>query len=196
MRIHAEHTASPRLSNSAAWRVAPPVDKLPKDRMLRELSGVPKGALRAVFGKELGKQIWEQVRRPRPVAGDAGAPQQPHTAARRGTLDVTDNELFAAMIESISRRAAETLAQHRRQANAIGLNLAYSDGSVRTESIRLARPSADAGDISAAAVHLFQRREPSDLLPISINLTTTTVQIEAILDAIVPIGCAVAASHA
>jgi|SRR5215813_7932638 len=177
---------SPTPTQSSAWRIAPPLDRLPQDRMVRELSEVPKGALRTVFGKALGKRIWEQARRPRPVSGEACG----------GTRNVTDSELFVAMIESISRRAADTLAQNRRQAKAIGLNLTYSDGSIRTETVRLARPSADAREIASAAVDLFRQFELSELPLVSINLTTATVHSEAIPEADAPLACAMAPSTA
>jgi nucleotidyltransferase/DNA polymerase involved in DNA repair len=195
MDVHVENTALPTLSKSAGWHIVP-IDRLPMDRMVRKLSGVPKGALRTVFGKALGRRIWEQVRRPRPLAGQAerAGPTLPNAGAV--TLGVTDSELIVAMIESVSRRAAETLDQHRRQAKALGLKLVHSDGSVKTESARLARPSADASEIAAAAVELFQRCALGDSPLVSINLTTTTVQTEALLDSVAPFGCPVTATHA
>ena len=112
MQAHAENAAFP----NDAWRIAPPIDQLPRVRMVRELHGVPRGALRTRFGKVLAKRIWEQVRRPRLPTGQTGTPEQGRNGPASEMLDVTDNELFVAMIESVSRRAAETLSQDRRQA--------------------------------------------------------------------------------
>src|SRR6266436_4535789 len=60
------------LSAESVWHIAP-AENARKDRIVRELNGVPKGALRTVFGKVLGRRIWEQVRRPSPPASASHA---------------------------------------------------------------------------------------------------------------------------
>lgn len=163
--------------------------------LLPEFRGIPKAALRTVFGKELGQQIWKLARATGPQAKDAAEdPAQdaetpvapvptkhaaPPAAAASGLADA---EIVRGMIGYVSRRAAETLALHKRQAKAIGLKLAYSDGVVSTQRTRLARPTSDSHELAAAAIDLFYAFEPRDVALESINLTTTTLQTEAVAD--------------
>jgi hypothetical protein len=164
--------------------------------MLKDLDGVPKAALRTVFGKVMGRRIWERVRQPNEFARGSGRGGSPKAMPSEGAGEITDADLVLAMIESVSRRAAETLSEHQRQAKAIGLMLTYADGVVTSESARLARPSADAGEISGAAIALFRCCQPREAALVSVNLTTSTLQADAVLDSAAPLHCAMAASHA
>jgi nucleotidyltransferase/DNA polymerase involved in DNA repair len=189
MEAHIEHGS---VSGESIWHIAPAENRR-KDRLVRKLNGVPKRALRAVFGKVLGRRIWEQVRRPAsPTGRCVPASKEPRTTS----AGITDDELLLAMIESVCRRAAQTLGQHRRLARAIGLTLAYADGFVHSERARLARPSADATEIGAAAIELLQGHEPRQSPLVSLNLTTATLLPEAVLEPTPPLGCTSAPSHA
>jgi nucleotidyltransferase/DNA polymerase involved in DNA repair len=163
--------------------------------LVPEFRGIPKAALRTVFGKELGQQIWRLARAARPQARDAAqdpvndadmpvesVPTKHGAPPAAAASGLADAEIVRGMIGYVSRRAAETLAQHKRQAKAIGLRLAYSDGVVSTQRTRLARPTSDAHELAAAAIDLFHAFEPRDVALESINLTTTTLQTEAVTD--------------
>jgi nucleotidyltransferase/DNA polymerase involved in DNA repair len=155
--------------------------------LVPEFRGIPKAALRTVFGKELGQQIWKLARAERLGAENAPArseatPAKHGVPAAAAASGLADAEIVRGMIGYVSRRAAETLAQHKRQAKAIGLRLAYSDGVVSTQRTRLARPTSDAHELAAAAIDLFHAFEPRDVALESINLTTTTLQTEAVTD--------------
>jgi hypothetical protein len=189
MEAHIENAS---VSAESVWHIAPAENRR-KDRLLEKLNGVPKGALRTVFGKVLGRRIWEQVRQP---ASHTGLRVQASKQPRTTSAGITDDELLLAMIESVCRRAAETLGQRRRLARAIGLTLAYADGFIQSERARLARPSADASEIGAAAIELFQGREPRESPLVSINLTTATLQPEAVPGPAAPLSCTSAPSHA
>ena len=177
------------------WHVAPK-SGIGRDRLLNDLAGVPKATLRTVFGKAMGRRIWERVRRSNESARQPGAGSSREATSDPLAAELTNTDVILAMIESVGRRAAETLSLHKRQAKAIGLMLTYADGVVTSESVRLARPSADAGEICGAAVGLFRCCKPREAALVSVNLTTSTLQAEAVLDPAAPLHCAMAASHA
>jgi nucleotidyltransferase/DNA polymerase involved in DNA repair len=159
--------------------------------LLTELRYVPKPALRAVFGDGFGRRIWELTRhqdehqRPTsPTPGALTAMAVPH--------GLTEPEIVSGMIEYVSRRAAETLAEEQRQAKAIGLRLLYADGLVHTQRTRLARPTSDSHELSAAAIDLFHRAPARKLAVVSVSLTGTTVQAEAVHDSLPRLRCALA----
>lgn len=177
------------------WHVAPK-SGIARDRLLNDLAGVPKATLRTVFGKAMGRRIWERVRRSNESARQPGAGSSREATSDPLAAELTNTDVILAMIESVGRRAAETLSLHKRQAKAIGLMLTYADGVVTSESVRLARPSADAGEICGAAVGLFRCCKAREAALVSVNLTTPTLQAEAVLDPAAPLHCAMAASHA
>jgi hypothetical protein len=182
-------------SASTSWHVAPK-SGIARDRMLKDLDGVPKVALRTAFGKVMGRRIWEQVRRSNEPARRAETATGTKAIWRGVAAEFSDADLVLAMIESVSRRAAETLSTHKRQAKAIGLVLTYVDGAVTSETARLARPSADAVEISAAAIALFRSSQAREAALVSINLTTLTLQAEAVLDSAAALSCSMTPSHA
>jgi hypothetical protein len=187
-------SSSGAASPLAGWHIAPR-SGIPRDRLLKDLDGVPKAALRTAFGKLMGRRIWERVRRSNESARQPGAGRS-RDMSDPLAAELTDADLILAMIESVGRRAGETLSLHKRQAKAIGLMLTYGDGVVTSESVRLARPSADAGEICGAAVGLFRCCKPREAALVSVNLTTSTLRAEAVLDPAAPLHCAMAASHA
>ena len=157
-----------------------------------QFHGIPKGALRAVFGNELGQQIWKLARPARRQAEDARTLVEPipakpiptkyDTPAAAAASGLDDGEIVRGMIGYVCRRAAETLAHHNRQAKAIGLKLTYSDGIVSTHRTRLAQPTGDAQELAAAAVDLFYAFALRKVALESVHLTTTTLQAEDVTD--------------
>ena len=69
MQTCIENTPLPLLESAPAWtiRVAGPADT-DRNELARELRGVPKAALRQVFGKLLGTRLWQQLRTATPAA--------------------------------------------------------------------------------------------------------------------------------
>jgi hypothetical protein len=132
-----------------------------RERMVSELRGVPRPALQTVFGKALGRRIWERARH---FAGGG----------------VADEEILGGMIEYVSRRAGEALRENRRQAKAIGLRLEYADGVETLNRMRLARPTNDGREILVAAMELFGRTEARGVMVESVDLKVTSVQTEPV----------------
>jgi len=188
-------TETTPVAEGVGWHVAPK-SGIPRDRMLKGLDGIPKAALRTTFGKVMGRRIWDQVRRSNEPARWADAGNSTRTGSNPVGSEVTDDDLVVAMIESVSRRAGETLRVHKREAKAIGLVLTYADGAVTSECARLARASAEAGEISAAAIALFRCCRTREAALVSINLTTSTLQTEVIVDSPADLHCAMTPSHA
>lgn len=190
-------TETTAVAEGVGWHIAPK-SGIPRDRMLKDLDGVPKAVLRTMLGKVMGRRIWEQVRRSKEPARRADAGDATRLASHLVGVgsEVTDTELVLAMIESVSRRAGEALRAHKREAKAIGLFLSYADGAATSESARLARPSADTSEISAAAIALFRSCRPREAALVSINLTTSTLQTDAASDPAAHLHCAMTPSHA
>jgi hypothetical protein len=131
------------------------------DGMVGELSGVPKAVLQTVFGKALGRRIWQRARR------------QPGA-------QIADLEIVGGMLEYVSQRAGETLGEHARQARAIGLRIVYADGDSRFDRMRLARPTNHGPEIGAAAMELFRQSGGRNVRAESVELTVTSVETEAV----------------
>jgi hypothetical protein len=141
-----------------------------RDGMVDELGGVPRPALQSMFGRELGRRIWERAH-----------------FARGG---VADEEILGGMIEHVSRRAGEALAKNGRQAKGIGLRLAYADGAATVHRMPLARATSDPGELLAAALELFARAEVRDVLVESVDLKVTSVRTDAAIERAGGLHCA------
>jgi hypothetical protein len=144
-----------------------------RDRMVDELGGVPRPALETVFGKELGRRIWERSRH---FSGD----------------EVPDEDIVGGMVEYVSRRAGEALRANWRQAKAIGLRVEYMDGVATLYRMRLARPTSDAAELLEAAMELFGRAEARCAGVASVKLNVTSVHAEAVTEGAGGLGFAMA----
>jgi len=133
------------------------------DVMVDQLGGVPRPALQTVFGKALGRRIWERARQ---LAGSG----------------VVDEEIVGGMIEYVSRRGGEALRKNGRQARAIGLRLEYADGVATLHRMRLTRPTSDAGEFLAAGMELLGRAEARGVAVESVDLKVTSVRAEAVTE--------------
>jgi nucleotidyltransferase/DNA polymerase involved in DNA repair len=125
--------------------------------LVTQLRGVPKGALKAILGKELGARIWRQSR------GKTAAEDEA----------VRDGEVVAELIGHLSRQAAEELRKNERQAKFVRLTVWYQDGSSASERVRLAGLTQDAAEIQEAAVRLFRGFERPAGQVNSVNLDVT-----------------------
>jgi nucleotidyltransferase/DNA polymerase involved in DNA repair len=153
-----------------------------------EFAGVPKPALRAVFGKRLGQRLWETARRQSSARQRQAMPAAPTLPA----LPVAglNTEILRGMIEYLSRRASETLDHNRRQANAVTLTLHYADSTQESARVRLARPTTNPQEISEAVSTLFHNFETREPALESINLSTNSIPAECVLHASPELGCA------
>jgi hypothetical protein len=159
--------------------------------MVGELSGVPRAVLQTVFGKTLGRRIWQQARcRPQHsmesqalLAGAESVRQAERRrpgGAKASFPPVADAEIVRGMIEYVSRRAGEALGDRARQAKAIGLRIVYADGVLRFDRMHLACPTNAGPEIGAAAMELFRRPEDRNGGVESVELTVTCVETEAL----------------
>lgn len=148
-----------------AMRVARPVGD--GFRMAKELRGVPRAALQTVFGKELGRRIWEHARA-------EGVPTGTPPANR-----IPDAEISTGMVEYVSKQAAETLRERSRQAKAIALTVTYADGESRLVQTRLPRPTNEGDKIAEAATKLLGRLPTNGAQ--SIDLRVTSLEVAAVL---------------
>ena len=145
-----------------------------RDGLLDELAGVPRPALQTVFGKDLGRRVWENARQ----AGSA----------------VADEEVVGGMIAYVSRKAGETLRANGRKAKAIGLRLVYADGVAMLRRMRLARPTSDAGELLAAGMELLGQAEMRYAAVASVKLKVTSVHAEAVTEGAAGLGFAMASA--
>ena len=176
-----------------------------------ELAGVPQPVLRTVFGNQLGRRIWERTRRqlPQQASGadstltgsrparsgvDSTSVEDPAVRKRMAT-ELVNAEILRGMIEYLSRRAGETLEQNRRQARSATLTLCYDNGTREIGSVRLARPTANSSEICEAVSELFRSFEAGDAALESINLTTSSVEVESIVEVAPDLSCALAGAR-
>jgi nucleotidyltransferase/DNA polymerase involved in DNA repair len=149
------------------------------DGMVDDLRGVPKPMLQTVFGRMLGRRIWEQARR----HGIASQPARRGADLTPGSANAVDDaEIVSGMIEYVSRRAAETLGRNGRQAKAIGLRIVYVGGVSRLDRMRLARPTNEEQELSAAAMELFRKSEARGVAVEAVHLTATSIQAERVTE--------------
>ena len=168
----------PLLESVPAWtiHVARPTDPH-RDELAQELRGVPKGALRHVFGKALGTQIWQQNRaasttaKPAPAA--AIAVNAPIQAVENG---VTDGEISSGMLRHLCTEAAATLRKHKRLAKSISITVSYSDGESENVREPLLFASNDAESLETAARLALRAARSHVFVSLKLNLTATPAQ--------------------
>jgi DNA polymerase IV len=151
-----------------AWalRVArPATDGL---RMARELRGVPKPALQTIFGKSLGRHIWEQAR-----AKGARASTPP-------VKRIPDTDISNGMVAYISKQAADALRESGRQAKGLSITINYADGEAIVARTRLARATNDGDAIAEAALELLRQVSVRAVALVSIRLAMTGVELAAV----------------
>jgi hypothetical protein len=151
-------------------------------RMTEDLRGVPKPALQAVFGKALGRRIWNQTRAvSSPTVADAAA-------------KVADGDISTGMVVYLSRQAAKALRERGRLAKAVGLRITHEDGSATLIRTRLARPTDDEREIVEAGEQLLRESRASGLRVASADLTMTTVEAIAVRARTQKLACSMAST--
>jgi hypothetical protein len=149
---------------AGASPIATPSEAAGLGGLVSRLRGVPKGALKAVLGKELGVRAWEQAR------GKAGACEEA----------VRDAEIVTGLIRHLSQRAAEELKTNDRQAKFVRLTVCYQDGSSASERARLPGLTQESGEILEAAARLFAGFERPAGQVSSVNLDVTAAACDVI----------------
>jgi hypothetical protein len=137
--------------------IAVPCEAAGLGGLVSRLRGVPKGALKAVLGKELGVLAWQQARR------KTGGCEKAVLAA----------EIVTGLIRHLSQRAAEELRANDRQAKSVRLTVCYQDGSSASERTRLSGLTQEADEILECATRLFAGFERPAGQVSSVNLDVT-----------------------
>jgi hypothetical protein len=166
-------TNAPLAANPApAWAlsVARPV----RVKLRGELRGVPRPALQTIFGKSLGRRIWQQARAK--VASEG----TPHADR------VADAEISTGMVVYLSWQTSKALVESGRQAKGLSMTITYTDGEASLARSPMAHPTSEAGEIADAAIALLRRLPLRDAALASIRLAVTTVESPRIAPTTLP----------
>jgi hypothetical protein len=164
-----EPTSLPLLESAPAWtiRVARPTSP-DRNELAQELHGVPKAALRQVFGKLLGTRLWQQNRVVAPATGNVKdlSPSKP----------VSDTEISGGMLRYLCSEAATTLRQRNRAAKSISVTLQYSDGKSETAHQLLLQSTNDPGSLETAARAALRGMRPDAFVSLKLDLTAAATR--------------------
>jgi DNA polymerase-4 len=123
--------------------------------MIGQVRRIPKPVLVAAFGEEMGKQIWTAAR-----GLDERKSSLPSACVLRETRiegGTVDCEVLGGLLEYLNERIGAALREQGKQAGSIGVRLRYVDQSSAQQTIRLARPTNDQGELLATARELFAK---------------------------------------
>jgi len=166
-----EPDSLPLVEVDPAWAipVSRPVNP-DRHEFAQVLRGVPKAALRHVFGNALGTRLWRQNRAASTTAGPTPA---------RGIspiLPISDSEISGAMLRYLCNEAAATLREHKRLAKSISLTVSYSDGESENAREHLLVASNDAASLETAARLALRGARSRSFVSLKLNLTATPAQ--------------------
>jgi nucleotidyltransferase/DNA polymerase involved in DNA repair len=125
-----------------------------RNQLVQELRGVPKAALRQVFGKHLGTRLWQRNRAANPagsVPAESTDSEVVPLLPTPATATASDREISGGMLVYLCAEASATLLQRKRLAKSISLTALHSDG--KSETVRQSLPFAanDAKALETAA---------------------------------------------
>jgi nucleotidyltransferase/DNA polymerase involved in DNA repair len=154
-----------------------------RNELTKELSGVPKAALRQVFGKIMGTRLWQLNRAIATTAPTsaknapvAAIPTCPSSAPVAVTPQIPDREISSGMLQYLCFEAAATLRDRKRLAKSISLTVLYSDGA--SESVRqpLPRVTNEATALETAARLALRSMRSNAFVSLKLDLTATPAQ--------------------
>ena len=123
------------------------------------MRGVPKGALKAVLGAELGERAWRHSR------GEARFPES----------EIADAHVVAGLIRHLSHQAAAEMARLGKHAKFVRLTIWHENGRSVSARGRLAGLTQDGGQILEAAMSLFAALDGTSSHVRSVDLDLTAV---------------------
>jgi hypothetical protein len=169
-----ESTPLPLLESTPTWtiRIArPPADR---NELAQILRGVPKAALRQVFGKALGTRLWQQHRAANSTTAKpaAAAPISPSAL-------VPDNEISGGMLRYLCAEAAATLRDRKRFAKSIALTVQYSNGESETVQQALLHAANESSALEAAARLALRATRSNTFVSLKLDVTATTTPYTA-----------------
>jgi len=173
----------PLLQSVPAWsiRITRPADPN-RHELAQELRGVPKSALRHVFGQALAARLWQKNRSTSSAtstnaktAPAAAIPQPPSSLPEQGA-PISDGEISSGMLRYLCAEAAATLREHKRVAKSISLTVSYSDGESETVREPLPQASNDATSLQTAARLALRNARSHAFVSLKLDLTATPAQ--------------------
>jgi nucleotidyltransferase/DNA polymerase involved in DNA repair len=175
-RLPLKPSSLPLLESTPAWtvRVARPASP-DRNELAQELSGVPKAALRQIFGKLLGTRLWQQNRA---VAASAAAKGLTAATAKNSSAadTVPDAAISNGMLRYLCAEAAATLRERKRAAKSISLTVQYSDGQSETAHQLFLESTNDPKSLESAAHAAIRGMRSSVFVSLKLDLTATATQ--------------------
>jgi hypothetical protein len=139
-------------------RIARPISTH-RDELARELRGVPKAALRHVFGKLLGTRLWHT--------------NTAKAAKRSIDAPASDSEISRGMLRYLCAEASATLRERQRLAKSISLTLQYPNGDSETAHQLLLQSTNDPESLEAAAQAAIRGMRSSAFVSLKLDLTAS-----------------------
>lgn len=181
-----ESASLQRIDNAPTWtiRIARPAAE-DRHELAQELRGVPKAALRHVFGKIMGTHLW-QLNRAISTAAPANSKSAPANAKPAATnakpapiaaislaAPISDCEICSCLLTYLCAEAAATLRGRNRVAKSIVLTAQYSGGESATMRQSLAQPANDSAALEAAARLALRRMRSNAFVSLKLDVTAT-----------------------
>jgi DNA polymerase IV len=144
--------------------------------MIGQVRRIPKPVLVAAFGEEMGKQIWMAAR-----GLDERKSSLPSVCVLRETRiegGTVDCEVLGGLLEYLSERIGAALREQVKQAGSIGVRVRYVDQSSAQQTIRLARPTNDQGELLATAKELFAKAVARGVAVRQVGVSVANLQSE------------------
>jgi nucleotidyltransferase/DNA polymerase involved in DNA repair len=141
--------------------------------MVGEFVGVPRPALEAVFGRTLGRRIWEHNRKVTSRKGEV-SPGAAEALAAASAAVIAGPEIAHGIIKHLSQRAADTLRQNGRKARCITLELTYADGTSKMERLHLGAPTDEPRELMAASEELIVK------MPLNTAVQSMSVHVSSV----------------
>jgi nucleotidyltransferase/DNA polymerase involved in DNA repair len=167
----------PLLESAPAWsvhvaRLASP----DRNELAQELRGVPKAALRQVFGKLLGIRLWQQNRA---AANTSSAAKNLTADAAKNLIaaeTVSDTEISGGMLRYLCSEAAATLRERKRAAKSISLTVQYSDGQSETAHQLFLESTNDLASLEAAALAAIRGMRSNAFVSLKLDVSATAAR--------------------
>lgn len=155
-----------------AWkiRIARPASP-DRNELAQELRGVPKAALRHVFGKIMGTRLW-QLNRAIAAASPVSAKPTPVAAIPRNP-PISDRDISSSLLRYLCAEIASTLSDRKRFAKSIVLTAQFSGGETETVRHSLPQPANDSVALETAARLALRRMRSNTFVSLKLDVTAT-----------------------
>lgn len=178
-------TCLPLTDSGPAWTIRITRPAAPdRNELAQELRGVPKAALRQVFGKIMGTRLWQLNRAIATTASNrtktapvVAIPTRLSAAPVAATQQIRDREISSGMLQYLCSEAAATLRDRKRVAKSIALTVLYSDGKSETVRQPLPRAANEAAALETAARFALRSMRSQAFVSLKLDLTATPAQL-------------------